>query len=223
MDVYKVKIYPTAKQDLREIIDYLNTLSEQAALRYYDLLIEKIGSLSQMPLRCPEAAQYCAGSQGLPVSDRRKLSCVLCGRRGHRPDSQDSVCQAELPRDSGRYHFIKSAAEAKQNAPAAFLQVSAGTILPEKLQRQQCAFCKGGNCVDNRRPANHFTAGSIPPRRRTAAASRKPRTYQIIFESPHFIQCCHCGLYRLNFSLIKTLFNFLRCKAVGKQLVHVLW
>ena len=42
MDVYKVKIYPTAKQDLREIIDYLNTLSEQAALRYYDLLIEKI-------------------------------------------------------------------------------------------------------------------------------------------------------------------------------------
>ena len=44
MDVYKVKIYPTAKQDLREIIDYLNTLSEQAALRYYDLLIEKIGA-----------------------------------------------------------------------------------------------------------------------------------------------------------------------------------
>ena len=34
MDVYKIKIYPTAKQDLREIIDYLNTLSQQAALRY---------------------------------------------------------------------------------------------------------------------------------------------------------------------------------------------
>ena len=31
MDVYKVKIYPTAKQDLQEIIDYLNTLSQQAA------------------------------------------------------------------------------------------------------------------------------------------------------------------------------------------------
>lgn len=118
--------------------------------------------------------------------------------------------------------FHKKRRRSETNAPAAFLQVSAGTILPEKLQRQQCAFCKGGNCVDNRRPANHFTVGSIPPRRRTAAASRKPRTYQIIFESPHFIQCCHCGLYRLNFSLIKTLFNLFRREAVGKQLVHIL-
>ena len=47
MDVYKIKIYPTAKQDLREIIDYLNTLSQQAALRYYDLLIAEIESLSK--------------------------------------------------------------------------------------------------------------------------------------------------------------------------------
>ena len=54
MDVYKIKIYPTAKQDLREIIDYLNTLSQQAALRYYDLLIAEIESLSQMPFRCPK-------------------------------------------------------------------------------------------------------------------------------------------------------------------------
>ena len=46
MDVYKIKIYPTAKQDLQEIIDYLNTLSQQAALRYYDLLIAEIESLS---------------------------------------------------------------------------------------------------------------------------------------------------------------------------------
>ena len=49
MDVYKIKIYPTAKKDLQEIIDYLNTLSQQAALRYYDLLIAEIESLSQMP------------------------------------------------------------------------------------------------------------------------------------------------------------------------------
>ena len=121
------------------------------------------------------------------------------------------------------YHFIRSAAEAKRNAPAAFLQVGAGAILPEKLQRQQCAFCKGGNCVDNRRPGNHFTAGSTPPSRRTAAASRKPRTYQIIFESPHFVQSRRCGLYRLNFPLVKALLNFFRREAVGKQLVHVLW
>ena len=54
MDVYKIKIYPTAKKDLQEIIDYLNTLSQQAALRYYDLLIAEIESLSQMPFRCPK-------------------------------------------------------------------------------------------------------------------------------------------------------------------------
>ena len=32
MDVYKVKIYPVAKRDLQQIVDYLNTLSAQAAL-----------------------------------------------------------------------------------------------------------------------------------------------------------------------------------------------
>ena len=42
MDVYKVKIYPAAKRDLQQIVDYLNTLSAQAALRYYDLLVEQI-------------------------------------------------------------------------------------------------------------------------------------------------------------------------------------
>ena len=38
MESYKVKIYPAAKQDLLDIVDYLNTLSPDAALRYYDLL-----------------------------------------------------------------------------------------------------------------------------------------------------------------------------------------
>ena len=51
MDVYKVKIYPAAKRDLQQIVDYLNTLSAQAALRYYDLLVEQISSLSHMPFR----------------------------------------------------------------------------------------------------------------------------------------------------------------------------
>ncbi len=50
--MYKVKIYKTAKQDLREIVDYLNTLSPGAAIKYYDLIIEKIGSLAEMPERC---------------------------------------------------------------------------------------------------------------------------------------------------------------------------
>ncbi len=53
MGKYKVKIYPAAQMDLNDIVSYLNTLSPQAAIRYYDLLVEKIGSLAEMPERCP--------------------------------------------------------------------------------------------------------------------------------------------------------------------------
>jgi toxin ParE1/3/4 len=53
MERYKVIIFPAAKQDLMEIIEYLNTLSSEAALKQYDEIIEKIKSLSEMPARCP--------------------------------------------------------------------------------------------------------------------------------------------------------------------------
>lgn len=53
MDKYKVKIYPAAKRDLNDIVNYLNTLSPQAAIRYFGLLVDKIGSLVEMPERCP--------------------------------------------------------------------------------------------------------------------------------------------------------------------------
>ena len=52
MGKYKIKIYSNAKIDLKDIVSYLNTLSPQAAIRYYDLLVEKIGSLAEMPERC---------------------------------------------------------------------------------------------------------------------------------------------------------------------------
>lgn len=51
MEMYNVKIYKTAQQDLREIVDYLNTLSHTSSINYYDLIIEKIGSLTEMPKR----------------------------------------------------------------------------------------------------------------------------------------------------------------------------
>lgn len=53
MEKYKVIIFPAAKQDLMEIIEYLNTLSSGVAIRQYDEIVEKIGSLSEMPTRCP--------------------------------------------------------------------------------------------------------------------------------------------------------------------------
>jgi len=53
MGKYKIRIYSHAKTDLKDIVSYLNTLSPQSAIRYYDLIVEKIGSLSEMPNRCP--------------------------------------------------------------------------------------------------------------------------------------------------------------------------
>ncbi len=53
MGKYKIRIYSHAKTDLKDIISYLNTLSPQAAIRHYDLITEKISSLSEMPGRCP--------------------------------------------------------------------------------------------------------------------------------------------------------------------------
>ncbi len=55
MAIYKVKIYSVAQKDFEEIIEYLNTLSPQAAIKYYDLIVEKINSLAQIPERCPLA------------------------------------------------------------------------------------------------------------------------------------------------------------------------
>lgn len=49
---YKVKHSSAAKQDLLNIVRDLNTLSTETALRYYDLLTERIDSLSSMPERC---------------------------------------------------------------------------------------------------------------------------------------------------------------------------
>lgn len=53
MEKYRVVIYPIAQNDLIEIVDYLNTLSTDAAVKYYDLLIEQISSLAELPERCP--------------------------------------------------------------------------------------------------------------------------------------------------------------------------
>ena len=53
MAKYKVLIYPPAKQDLMDIVEYINTLSPEAAVKQYDHIIEKIGSLADMPERCP--------------------------------------------------------------------------------------------------------------------------------------------------------------------------
>lgn len=64
MEVYKVKIYPSARRDLEEIIEYLNTLSKETALKYYDTLVKEIGSLSHMPDRCPRPRDIALAAKG---------------------------------------------------------------------------------------------------------------------------------------------------------------
>lgn len=104
MDTYNVRIFPAAKQDLREIIDYLNTLSRQAALRYYDLLIDSISSLSQMPFRCPKPHDFALAAKGyrylvvenylvfyVVVGDTVQIRRILYAKRNYRSVLEDSM------------------------------------------------------------------------------------------------------------------------------------
>lgn len=96
MDKYKVKIYPAARRDFLEIIDYLNTLSPEAALRYYDLLTESIGSLSSMPERCPHIKDLALKAKGyrylivenylvfyVVVGDTVQIRRIIYGKRNY--------------------------------------------------------------------------------------------------------------------------------------------
>jgi len=53
MEKYRLLIFPSAEQDLQDIVDYINELSPDAALKLYDEIVDGIGSLAQMPLSCP--------------------------------------------------------------------------------------------------------------------------------------------------------------------------
>ena len=64
MEAYKVVIFPSAQRDLQEIVDYLNTLSKDAALRYYDQIVSEIASLSSMPLRYPHPRDLPLAAKG---------------------------------------------------------------------------------------------------------------------------------------------------------------
>ena len=93
---YKVKLYPTAEQDLADIVEYLNTLSQEAALRYYDLLAEEIAGLSTMPERCPHPRDLALIAKGyrylivkdylvfyIVVGDTVQIHRILYGRRNY--------------------------------------------------------------------------------------------------------------------------------------------
>ena len=93
---YKIKIYPTAEQDLVEIVDYLNTLSTDVALKYYDMLVNEIASLSSLPERCPHPKDLALTAKGyrylivkdylvfyMVVGNTVQIHRILYGRRDY--------------------------------------------------------------------------------------------------------------------------------------------
>lgn len=64
METYKIRIFPTARQDMEDVIAYLNTLSPDVALRYYDLLVDEIASLAKMPERYPRPKDLALAAKG---------------------------------------------------------------------------------------------------------------------------------------------------------------
>jgi toxin ParE1/3/4 len=67
MEKYKLLIFPSAKRELLDIVDYINELSPAAALKVYDEIVEKIGSLSQMHMRCPQVKTPLLKAKGYRV------------------------------------------------------------------------------------------------------------------------------------------------------------
>jgi toxin ParE1/3/4 len=52
--MYKVKLLPTAKIDLADIVDYLSQFYSSTAIKQYERIINKINNLKDFPLMCEE-------------------------------------------------------------------------------------------------------------------------------------------------------------------------
>jgi len=55
MEEYNVIISPAAQNDFLDIVEHLDTLTPEAAERYYELFMEKTGMLATTPETCPLA------------------------------------------------------------------------------------------------------------------------------------------------------------------------
>ena len=64
MEQYEVRIFPSAQKDLLDVINYLNTLSKEAALNYYDRLTSEIWGLRIMPERCHRPRDLALAAKG---------------------------------------------------------------------------------------------------------------------------------------------------------------
>jgi toxin ParE1/3/4 len=53
VEKYKLLIFPAAKRDLQELVDYINEQSSYDDSRLYDDIAEHVASLAELPFRHP--------------------------------------------------------------------------------------------------------------------------------------------------------------------------
>jgi plasmid stabilization system protein ParE len=53
MEKYELVIFPAVREDLLEIVDFLNEFSADTAFKLYDEIVAGVGSLEYLALRCP--------------------------------------------------------------------------------------------------------------------------------------------------------------------------
>ena len=72
MEGYSVRIMPSAQIDALDVVDYVNTLAPEAAEQYFNLLVEKVTSLSKTPEVCSlsrDTQLRIRGYRAMPVND----------------------------------------------------------------------------------------------------------------------------------------------------------
>ncbi|BCN31893.1 type II toxin-antitoxin system RelE/ParE family toxin [Anaeromicropila herbilytica] len=53
MEQYKIRILKKAREDMEEVVTYLNQFYTETALEYFDYIVQEIERLQTMPERCP--------------------------------------------------------------------------------------------------------------------------------------------------------------------------
>ena len=81
---YKIDVPPAALADVDEIVDYLNTLSAETAVKHLTQINDGINSLRTLPLRCPPAKNDEYAKKRMALSGSHLLPCLFHRRRRHR-------------------------------------------------------------------------------------------------------------------------------------------
>lgn len=67
MEKFKVLIFPAAKRDLQELIEYINEQTSLNDFKLYDEIVEHVASLAEMPFRYPLMKNHVLRAKGYRV------------------------------------------------------------------------------------------------------------------------------------------------------------